>query len=414
MFGTLQPNEQNTDVEFVQLADGFAGVEKHAACQRCRAKKVKCDGSKEGCRRCRSMGKSCTYAPGGRGITGQVRKHRANSKLAEYTINFPVEPQQEAPSRSSATSSSKTTGDVEYPSNANPITTSMGTPPDSLLSELFSDSLNNMDFDSSVLTSHFSLEPSNKDTDPMLTHFALFPASREPPSTMPTSSSPEANSYFSSGQQLLSPCTMALTSPFAPTTPPSCQCLEAVVTSLDRFDSSSCSASRAELDSIIAFQKHALASFKAMLSCTQCTLRRENIILLVFMSEKIAVSCDKVVALYIECDGDGGMSSTNHHSNTSHSRPGDCRPGSREDSLSLSSDTTEWQELFCGDYEINSKTEWNHLVRVLIILQLQAFASFLSDMKRIGGDVLQTEQVAKLLTTEKRVGELIKKVSEAP
>ena len=74
------------------------------------------------------------------------------------------------------------------------------------------------------------------------------------------------------------------------------------------------------------------------------------------------------------------------------------------------STSSDWQELLLGDYEVSSSVEWEHLVRVLIFLQLRAVIELLGDMKAMGSKVLGDTQTARIGQSETRVGELIKDV----
>ena len=67
--------------------------------------------------------------------------------------------------------------------------------------------------------------------------------------------------------------------------------------------------------------------------------------------------------------------------------------------------SSDWQELLLGDYEINSPLEWEHLVWVLIFLQLRAVMELLADMKNMGSKVLRETQTASLAQAEIRIGE---------
>ena len=58
--------------------------------------------------------------------------------------------------------------------------------------------------------------------------------------------------------------------------------------------------------------------------------------------------------------------------------------------------------------KISSPLEWEHLVRILIILQLRAVMELLADMKNMGSKVLGETQTASLAQAEIRVGELEK------
>ncbi|EFW19238.1 conserved hypothetical protein [Coccidioides posadasii str. Silveira] len=72
--------------------------------------------------------------------------------------------------------------------------------------------------------------------------------------------------------------------------------------------------------------------------------------------------------------------------------------------------SSDWRKLLLGDYEISSPLEWEHLVRVLILLQLRAVMELLADLKNVGSKVLGEAQTANLARAEIRLGELEKDI----
>ena len=68
--------------------------------------------------------------------------------------------------------------------------------------------------------------------------------------------------------------------------------------------------------------------------------------------------------------------------------------------------SSDWREILLGDYEVSSLLEWEHLVRVLIGLQLRAVMGLLADIKSKGSSVLGETQTASLAQAEITVGEL--------
>ena len=101
----------------------------------------------------------------------------------------------------------------------------------------------------------------------------------------------------------------------------SCQCLAAVVFAVKGFEASCNSGNHAELDSIVAYQKEAIKCCRSMLKCSSCMAKRETLVLLVFMTEKIVVACGWIVVLYRMTDGDRDLATS--ASSSSSSKP-DC------------------------------------------------------------------------------------------
>ena len=213
----------------------------------------------------------------------------------------------------------------------------------------------------------------------------------------------------------------------------SCQCLAAVAFAVEEFEASCNSGNRAELDSIVAYQKQAVKCCRSMLKCSSCMAKRENPVLLVFMTEKIVAACGHIVVLYSKKDDDtwaGSIPSSllgclpthrfSHRVNvedrdlatptSSSSSKTDCTLSGSTMSTRTGT-SSDWQELLLGDYEISSRLEWEHLVRVLIFFQLRAVMELLADMKNMGSKVLGETQTVSLGQAEIRVASLRKILS---
>lgn len=160
-----------------------------------------------------------------------------------------------------------------------------------------------------------------------------------------------------------------------------------------------------------------------MLKCSNCMAKRENFVLLVFMSERIVVACSRIVTMY--CMEDGGLRNNTHNrADTTTVVPSQL---ARLPGLHLSGTTTDmdmdsqcltvaaasaassspsrpttpgWQQLLLGDYKINSALEWDHLVRALINFQLRAIKALLGDVKSIGTMILGDAQKESLAHAE--------------
>ena len=212
----------------------------------------------------------------------------------------------------------------------------------------------------------------------------------------------------------------------------SCQCLAAVVFAVEEFEASCTSGNRAELDSIVAYQKEAIKCCRSMLKCSSCMAKRENLVLLVFVTERIVAACGRIVVLYLIKDGDtraGSVPSSllgclptdrlSHRVNvedrdlatsaSSSSSKTDCTHSGSIMSTRTGT-SSDWRELLLGDYEISSPLEWEYLVRVVIFLQLRAVMELLADMKNMGSKDLGETQTASLAQAEIRIGELEKDI----
>ena len=212
----------------------------------------------------------------------------------------------------------------------------------------------------------------------------------------------------------------------------SCQCLAAVVFAVEELEASCNSGNRSDLDSIVAYKKEAIKCCRSMLKCGSCMAKRENLVLLVFMTEKIVAACGRIVVLYRVKNGDtraGSVPSSllgclpldrpSHRVNiedrdlpssaSSSSSRIDCTHSGSITSMCTGA-SSDWQELLLGDYEISSPLEWEHVVRVLIFLQLREVMELLADMKKTGSKVLGETQMAGLAQAEIKAGKLKKDI----
>lgn len=209
-----------------------------------------------------------------------------------------------------------------------------------------------------------------------------------------------------------------------------CQCVAAVIFAVEKFEAICNSGTRVELDSIVAYQKQAIKCCRSMLKCSCCMAKRENPVLLVFMTERIVAACGRIIGLYRMKDGhtragsvpssllgclptdrfshrvnvedrDLATSASSSSSKTDYTHCGSIKS-------TRTGTSSDWQELLLGDYEITSPLEWEHLVRVLIFLQLRAVMELLADLKNMGSKVLGETQTASLAQAEMKVGELEK------
>ena len=166
-----------------------------------------------------------------------------------------------------------------------------------------------------------------------------------------------------------------------------------------------------------------------MLKCSNCMAKRENFVLIVFMSERIVVACSRIVTMYRMEDG-GLRNNTHNHTGTTTVTPSQlaCLPGPHLSGTTTDMDmdsqclaaaaasvaasspsrppTSGWQQLLLGDYKINSALEWDHLVRALINFQLRAVKALLSDVKSIGTMILGDAQKESLAHAETIVNKL--------
>ncbi|KAI3326692.1 fungal Zn binuclear cluster domain-containing protein [Xylariaceae sp. AK1471] len=430
MFGTLHCNRQTNDVEFVERPNGSSKLEKHSACDRCRAKKVKCINQEDGCSRCQSLGKACTFSIIEQGRSRRRPQTTASISQGEFLLDLSNQP-----------SAPTTDGEImlghQLPLELVTDKVSSITPSfDMSLFDEFAEQIRDQDEETSTYSlsprPHFPavyrtptqlLTPSLNSGDEILHYFP------------PTSQSSDINMFnyetvlntTSTSKHASTQASNMLLSQ-GPARQP-CQCLAVAVFGVERCEASFNSASRAELDSIVACQKEAIKSCRTMLECGTCMAKRENIVLWIFMIEKIVAACGQVDILYRMTHGDKPAGSELHGSlgclptNEDSHRSNICDPSlpaQPASSCPFASErvrpglttwtrtgiSPDWQELLLGDYEISSITEWNHVVGVIVLLQLKMIMKIIADIKCQASIILEETQKVKLEQSERRVYEL--------
>ncbi|KAJ8113432.1 hypothetical protein OPT61_g4435 [Boeremia exigua] len=199
-------------------------------------------------------------------------------------------------------------------------------------------------------------------------------------------------------------------------------CLTASVLAVEHFEANSMH--NTQLDSILASQKKAVKCCRSMTTCIRCMAKRENLVMLVFMIEKLVKGCGCIVALlgWLEFDNtlplpgalpsspvyiaSSNAASNNKHSDTAAMSTPSATLWNRRTCSAASVDsepTPTWRNLLIGDYEVNSSVEWEYVVRSLISLQFKALLQLLGEIKIIGGKDLGDAQILSLTQAEIRI-----------
>ncbi|KAM3455681.1 hypothetical protein MY5147_003679 [Beauveria neobassiana] len=203
-----------------------------------------------------------------------------------------------------------------------------------------------------------------------------------------------------------------------------CYCLAATVFAVEELENSYMSGKRAELDSIVACQKQAIACCRSLMRCGACIARRDTVVLLVLMTEKVVMACERISFLF-QARKNIGSSVPGLRSPLDHASPYDKGKGlglltppasglfSMDAAQPRLSGTPEpidtpkgWQEIFLGDYEITCPQEWQTLIRAIILLQLTSLTEMLVDLKSVGSTLLGETQMLSLTRAIMKLGEI--------
>ncbi|KAI1085987.1 hypothetical protein F5B19DRAFT_498792 [Rostrohypoxylon terebratum] len=182
---------------------------------------------------------------------------------------------------------------------------------------------------------------------------------------------------------------------------PQCKCLARVVLLLDELESPSDNPdgilSLHSLDSILASIKETLSHAGAMLLCSLCTSKMENMTILAFLFSNLASTCQIIAEKYPH---DSELPQF-HRPFSPYGRydwPSLPRPRPTQIPESGPQDSSndyfhaygfggnresEVRETCVGEYEVDSPQEWRALMRALASLQLQQLDSMMQVMKTV-------------------------------
>ncbi|PGH21528.1 hypothetical protein AJ80_03196 [Polytolypa hystricis UAMH7299] len=392
---------------------------------------VKCRTKNDSCGQCKRLGKACTFSSMKQGGNQRTRKESINLALQAGQLDFLI--QSSASSTTDGTSHEPICSIKQCSLPADGKFDHRQGQGQELLPELSTDIA--PDFDTSFLA-RLSQQLSDQDGDTLsdlsLSPFSSFSTSEnllslsvslgdELPHHLSSTGPSQDLSVFDIGTVATStPLHASALSLSQPPPRRACQCLAAVVFAFEEFETRCNTRNRAELDSVIAYQKKAIKCCRLMVNCTSCTGKRENFVLLVFITEKIVAACGQIFVLYSMKAGEpdtqavSGLSPLQDCDRLLEDWDLDISPSSSSSSSIKSASAgmlPDWRELLLGEYEVSSRLEWEHLVGVLILLQSRAMMELLADMKKIGGDVLGEMQKASLARAERRVYDFGKKMS---
>ena len=188
-----------------------------------------------------------------------------------------------------------------------------------------------------------------------------------------------------------------------------CSCLQSIVQSLETLENSVGDNSSQTVDSVLAYQKEALAHCSYMLRCPTCRTRSEHMVLIGLVSDKLINFYELIIAKHkndsrtgdvkASGQGSGGSSSSFWSSITSASQPATGVIAEEDGQLS--------RVLSLGCYQIDRDVEWRCLTRALFTLQLRQIRALLSRMQLLAEETSRRQQVSALKVKEQRLKNII-------
>ncbi|KAK7749841.1 hypothetical protein SLS53_000422 [Cytospora paraplurivora] len=172
-----------------------------------------------------------------------------------------------------------------------------------------------------------------------------------------------------------------------------CSCLQRVVLLIDEFESQMLAGSGESLsclDSALASHKEAVRYGESMLACQLCSSRVENMTILSFLTERLAVLCERIVAAYMEQVASAPVVTT----------------GKGKDAVVPARHDLAHETLFLGEYEVDLPSEWNVLLGHLIAVQLAALNSL------VGSTKASSHTRWRSVNTEKKIKDLLERLRQ--
>ncbi|KAF7117690.1 hypothetical protein CNMCM5793_006813 [Aspergillus hiratsukae] len=423
MFTTLRYSQQGNKpirIEKQCLATQWNSGrgQQHIACESCRAKKLRCSGQKTGCDRCKAKSAECVYMTNE--CTGSSPKADRNNGTARDSVLSSNSTTAEADRMTSV--SSDPLGETQTGDNASNHPIHPSSDEGSLSfsralenwknKELEAESINY--FDDMLVTLS---EPTNADSEcTAQTSFLsggnqqksdsanYSPSDQEPSMDWDRNLTRDAGALqqFASAcmQPTMPPTVYGSSRPSMDHTPPpsrgeptvldpsmslyafsgiygrramqseaTCRCLLDVRRVLETLVSNSTSSAQSvppSVDSVLAFQKHAVEKCSFMLDCNYCQSSPDRVLMVVLLADKLLTEFESILAVL------PGQSIC--------SRP--QQPGCDPEPAFDSCETADvlrggGRRLFVGDYEIDSYNEWRSFVKMLVDLHAARLSRFI-------------------------------------
>ncbi|KAI0163978.1 hypothetical protein GGR57DRAFT_516324 [Xylariaceae sp. FL1272] len=411
------------------------------ACDSCRIKKLRCSGQKAGCSRCHALSQKCVYAePGTRG-RGRKRKSDAG---ASGTDAITAKHDEAAPQLQTATAT-----DVSPPvpmaiHNSQPHTTPQTTmdllvTPDtshSLTPHLFSSFTQTSDPTKSGVSVISTATLADRDAGSAsqifspptpqagdfadgvdafstTTHLWAFDliGDGSPRLTQSTVGNSSFRSEYDDVEVPYTPSSILSLLQFATSDPhphvqpqvpgpeplqapkephhpldqppqTACQCLQRVILLLEELECIHDETAVYEPGECLSRLKESVRCGEALLVCPKCQVKAENISILGFLTDRLTTMCTLMVNRYGEVLKSGQSDGT------------------------IGAAHAAWRISF-GEFEIRSISEWDVLVRAMLMMQLGTLGGLISRLKGISGDLTHR----KTFVTQARIAKLLNKIA---
>jgi hypothetical protein len=348
MFVSWEPVTNNNGSEFLlskrphTFDPVTAKTGRPVACSQCRAQKVRCTGERnsEGCGRCQTMRRKCTYPPSRRSSTATgddapasaSTKRQPEAPTPPVSTEDPLRPLLPAPTHHVA--DAWTPNSQDYPNSTEDFCNFL---------------LDHEPMENCGGRFAFGDErPHFRNPEPE----GLYPAA----SDLEASWSPGMQARLPHAEPLFSSQTSDAGTPQP--SEPSCQCLHQVVIVMDRLELlGELAGAHPPVDSILAAHRKALRQAEDMLICSSCASRIDNMTILTFLTDR----CYRIMSVLSSRYAAGASVRSAGH------------PGVKDAPVTA-----------IGSYRLDNDREYMAVVRVLVRLALDRLLGLVDALHEVG------------------------------
>ncbi|KAI0195401.1 hypothetical protein EV127DRAFT_508915 [Xylaria flabelliformis] len=385
------------------------------ACNRCRAKKLKCTGEKTGCSRCQTLSRSCIYHVKKADRRATASSQQTNPKVADG-VELESDQRDKLPEQ-------RRLPDLCSSPNPPPSSSLIVSPVDLRRTSLSFQTNSAEDFTSLMLSDFGDTEEAatNADSSPSIetwlgppkssscslnsssTRESWFPVDPSGVMQMPllTTSSltqgPDGN-YQTDGS-------LKTTYSRCPTlnTQDTCRCLQQIVILMEEHDDNESGDGALAIDAMLASLKESIYYGDVLLGCRRCQTRLESMTILTFLTDRLVSLCERLVMMLQE-----GLQENKCVQDFLFNN-GEAGQDLVPEQMSSSS------SLWLGCYEMDSLAELVLLLQCLSVTHLRALIALMDRLQRHAAGQLDCESVGKKAAmTKSQIDTLLQKLTVSP
>ena len=181
-----------------------------------------------------------------------------------------------------------------------------------------------------------------------------------------------------------------------------CQCLQSILGLLEELENRASTTDAYTMDSVLAYHKEALNHCIHMVRCSACIARSDYMMLLGVVSDKLITSYEQITNKNTE-SAQKGVENNERGTGISSSSSSGVGGGGGQAREGLA------RVVSLGYYKIDCPTEWEYVMRVLILLQVRQVFELLARMQHIAEETSRGPQVSATRMREQRLKAIAEK-----